>query len=166
MGHEGTRLLQLTNFRREDTFKAFLTPDRTRAFFVASVDLGTNPSKNCQMFSVDSFGAGMRQITFFDAGQRQEPGYPACFGGVPPWCSIGEGYYRVIFQDPVTRSVVFQASCDPLGTNPMGGQIFAMRPDGSGLRQLTDAAGLSGNRADGTLSAEVVGPFAYSAVPH
>jgi hypothetical protein len=165
--HQGKELLQLTNFRRKDTFKAFLSRERTRAFFVASEDpspSNTNPAHNCQLFSVGHFGAGMRQITFFDPGTRAAPPTPACFGTTPPWCSIGEGYFRVILQDPVTRSVVFQASCDPLGTNPNGSQIFAMRPDGSGLRQLTDAAGIV-THPDGTLTAELVSPFAYSAVP-
>jgi cysteine-rich repeat protein len=164
--HHGKELLQLTNFRLVDTFKAFLTPAETRAYFVASADpFGTNPSHNCQMFSVDNFGAGMRQITFFDPGTRAKPPFPACFGAPPPWCTIGEGYFRVIFQDPVTRSIVFQASCNPLGANPNGGQIFAMRPDGSGLRQLTDAAGIA-LHPDGTMTAELVSPFAYSATLH
>jgi hypothetical protein len=165
--HQGKELLQLTTFKRKDTFKAFLSPERTRAFFVASVDPSpshTNPAHNCQLFSVGHFGAGMRQITFFDPETGAGPPSPACFGTPRPWCSIGEGYFRVILQDPETRSVVFQASCDPLGTNPNGGQIFAMRPDGSGLRQLTDAAGIV-THPDGTVTAELVSPFAYSAVP-
>jgi hypothetical protein len=29
-----------------------------------------------------------------------------------------------------------------LGTNPAGNQLFAMRPDGSGLRQITQARGV------------------------
>jgi len=28
-------------------------------------------------------------------------------------------------------------ACDPFGTSPGGGQVFATRPAGSGLRQLT-----------------------------
>jgi hypothetical protein len=44
-------------------------------------------------------------------------------------------------------------ACDPLGSNPYGVQMFAMRPDGSGLRQLTAARGLVGE-ADGTVSVE------------
>lgn len=43
--------------------------------------------------------------------------------------------------DPVTGTVVFPSDCDPLGRNPFGYQMFAMRPDGSGLRQLTNARG-------------------------
>jgi hypothetical protein len=34
----------------------------------------------------------------------------------------------------MTKAVVFQSSCDPLGANHYGGQLFAMRADGSGLR--------------------------------
>ena len=64
-------------------------------------------------------------------------------------------------QDPVTRTLVFYSSCDPLGTNPFGGQLFAMRPDGSGLRQLTDTPGLV-IEADGTVDTTLPGPFWYS----
>jgi hypothetical protein len=73
-------------------------------------------------------------------------------------------YYRVVCQDPVTKAVVFESSCDPLDANPNGGQIFAMRPDGRGLRQLTDASGIT-RSPDGSVSVELPGPFAYSAVP-
>jgi len=60
---------------------------------------------------------------------------------------------------------VFESSCDPLDANPDGGQLFAMRLDGRGLRQLTDAAGIT-SYPDGSLRIELPGPFAYSAVPH
>ena len=56
--------------------------------------------------------------------------------------------------------MIFYSSCDPLGTNPNGAQIFAMQPDGSGLRQLTDSRGLV-READGTYSGELPGPWAY-----
>jgi WD40-like Beta Propeller Repeat len=46
---DGKNLVQLTNFRRVDTFLGFLNPTRTRAFFLASADpLGTNPDGYCQ----------------------------------------------------------------------------------------------------------------------
>jgi hypothetical protein len=64
-------------------------------------------------------------------------------------------------QDPETDALVFDTTCDPLGTNPYGIQMFAMRPDGSGLRQLTDARGLV-READGTVSVEYVSHWAYS----
>jgi hypothetical protein len=44
--------------------------------------------------------------------------------------------------------------------NPNGAQIFAMQPDGSGLRQLTNSRGLV-KEADGTYSSELPGPVAY-----
>ncbi len=73
-----------------------------------------------------------------------------------------KGGSRVILQDPVTNAVVFASSCDPFGTNPDGAQLFAMQPDGHGLRQLTDAAGFATN-PDGSIRVELPGPFAYSA---
>jgi cysteine-rich repeat protein len=162
---DGKNLLQLTNFRRTDTFIGFLSPTSTRAFFMGSADpLGKNANENCQMFSIDTSGGGLRQVTHFNPGGGQVP-IPGCFGPHPPWCSVGAGYYRVVFQDPVTKAVVFESSCDPLGANPNGGQIFAMRPDGFGLRQLTDAAGITTN-PDRSITVELPGPFAYSAALH
>lgn len=55
---------------------------------------------------------------------------------------------------------MFSASCDPVGANPFGDQIFAMRPDGTGLRQLTNARGMTTD-PDGTVHVELAGPFAY-----
>jgi hypothetical protein len=63
----------------------------------------------------------------------------------------------------VTKAVVFESTCDPFHANPFGGQLFAMRPDGSGLRQLTDASGMTTN-PDGSIRVELPGPYAYSAV--
>ncbi|MGH7893685.1 MAG: hypothetical protein ACREQL_03405 [Candidatus Binatia bacterium] len=63
--------------------------------------------------------------------------------------------------DDVAGTVLFSASCDPVGANPFGEQIFAMRSDGTGLRQLTDARGMTRD-ADGTVHVELAGPFAYT----
>jgi hypothetical protein len=163
---DGKHLVQLTNFRREDTFIGFLNPTRGRAFFMASADpFGTNPFEGCQMFSTNSVGGELRQVTHFTPRTRSRVIIPGCFGPNRPHCSVGSGYYRVVFQDPVTKAVVFESSCDPLDANAYGGQLFAMRPDGFGLRQLTDAAGIT-TSPDGSVSVELPGPFAYSAVPH
>jgi hypothetical protein len=62
----------------------------------------------------------------------------------------------------VTRTILIDSSCDPFGTNPNGDQLFAMRPDGSGLRQLTHTRGFV-TEADGTVDVELPGPAAYSA---
>jgi hypothetical protein len=58
-------------------------------------------------------------------------------------------------------TLLFRSSCDPFGTNPFGGQIFTMRSDGTELRQLTNARGLT-VEADGTFAVELPGPVAYS----
>jgi hypothetical protein len=72
---DGKRLLQLTNFRRPDTSRVFLTPDGRRAFLRASADpLGTNPSGTCQLFSIDTLGAHLRQVTHFREGKPFAPG--------------------------------------------------------------------------------------------
>jgi len=63
-------------------------------------------------------------------------------------------------QDATTRAVLFYSSCDPLGTNWVGGQIFAIQPDGSGLRQITEMRGIV--REEGTSIGEFPGPAIFS----
>jgi hypothetical protein len=166
---DGRNLLQLTNLQREDTFPGFMNSGRTEAFFLSSADFGKNPYGNCQIFSIGAFGSGLRQVTrFLNKGIHQV--VPGCFdygGSWPPTnCGLAYGYYRVLFQDPVTHAIVFDSTCDPLDANLSGAsQIFAIRPDGRRLHQLTDAAGFTAN-ADGSVRAELPGPFAYSAALH
>lgn len=58
---------------------------------MTSVDpLGTNPHGNCQIFSVDTRGSGLRQLTRFNQG-GSPPSVPGCFGPDAPACSVGEG---------------------------------------------------------------------------
>src|SRR5262249_27205432 len=118
--------------------------DRRHAFFVASANLvtpahpeGTNPDEICQLFSVDVLGSRLRQLTHFVDRQYPKNG-----------CHVPGCVIRDAFQDPVTQTLVFESTCDPLGANPFGTQIFAMRPDGSKLRQLTAARGLVGTVFD------------------
>jgi hypothetical protein len=152
----GRNILQLTAFDRADTIGRLLDIDGQRAFFEASADpLGTNPFGNCQLFSIDTLGRHLRQLTRFREGDHSVNG---CLSGPPPGgCMIFQ-----VFQDPVTRTLVFYSTCDPFGTNPYGGQLFAMRPDGSKLRQLTATRGLV-EGADGEVMVELPGPFGYSA---
>src|SRR5262249_15409692 len=64
------QLVQLTNYRRLDTWAGFLTRDRKRAVFLASADpVRMNPDGNCQLFSVDVHGGVPRQITHLDPGR-------------------------------------------------------------------------------------------------
>jgi hypothetical protein len=151
---EGPRLIQLTSFERVDTAPELLGVSGRRAFFRASADpLGTNPTENCQLFSIDTLGRHLRQLTHFSEGERSVNG---CQDGPPPGCAVGNAS-----QDPVTGTVVFGSACDPAGPDHVGGQIFAMRPNGSGLRALTDTRGLVVD-AEGTVTVELPGPFAYS----
>jgi len=64
-------------------------------------------------------------------------------------------------RDRDTGAIVFESSCDPFGTNPYGDQLFTMRPDGAGLRVLTDMRGFA-VEADGSVTVELVGPFDYA----
>jgi hypothetical protein len=65
-----------------------------------------------------------------------------------------------IVPDQLTGTVLFGSNCDPVGANPFGDQLFAMRRDGTGLRQVTAARDRE-MLPDGTLRVELVGPFAY-----
>jgi hypothetical protein len=115
--------------------------------------LGTNPSGNCQVFSIDRLGSDLRQLTNFRESEHSRVG---CL-----WARLGLGCAAwVLVQDPQSRTLLLTSDCDPLGTNPNGAQIFTMQPDGSGLRQLTDSRGLV-READGTYSGELPGPVAY-----
>jgi hypothetical protein len=129
------QLVQLTNFRRQDTFAGFLTRDRKRAFFVASADPDRmDPYGNCKLFSVDVHGGVPRQITHLDPGFRVPA--PGCF--LPT--GIGYGLHRFVAQDPVTGTIVFDSTLDVFKLRPgtsavYGGldQIFAIRPMGMGF---------------------------------
>jgi hypothetical protein len=152
---DGPNLLQLTNFQRSDTGDiAVVGVDQQTVFFSASADpFGANPTENCQIFSIDRNGDDLRQLTRF-----RESGH-ATFG-----CDFAaRGFGCTPFsltQDSQSRRLVFYSSCDPLGTNPNGDQVFAMRPDGSDLLQLTHARGLK-NQSGGTVLGELPGPIAY-----
>jgi hypothetical protein len=151
-------LLQLTNYRRVDTFAGFLTPDRKRAVFIASADpVHMNPYGICQLFSVDVHGGMPRQITHLDSGARGTTA--GCFRAD----GISYGYYRTVAHDPVTGTIIFDSTVNALSLPgaAYGDQIFAIRPDGRGLRQLTDAAGGTTN-PDGSIRFELPGPYAYS----
>jgi len=155
-------VLQLTNFGRVDTGLGFVSTDGRRVFFEASANpLGTNPSENCQFFSVDPLGADLRQLTQFGADGHsasgcvdvpQQPG-SGCFSRSGPLI------------DPETGTLVFSSTCDPLGTNPNGEQFFAMHADGTGMRQLTATRGVVA-AADGSVDVELPGPGAYSVFSH
>jgi hypothetical protein len=151
---EGQRALQLTNFHEFGTHLPAL--GRGRAFFLSSANpLGQNPGRICQLFSVDLLGGHLRQLTTF-----QDPNRPlaGCFYVQEGACTLSSG----VLVDPVTSTVVFTANCDPFGTNPFGDQIYAMRPDGTGLRQLTSMRGMQ-ELPDGKVLVELVGPASYSA---
>jgi hypothetical protein len=149
---DGDNLLQLTNFHRVDTGSVarFLSRDRRRVLFAASVDhLGTNPTENCQFFSIEKTGRNLRQITHFQQGGHSSLGCSPA--GPPPGCAFGD-----VTQDP-TGAIRFTSSCDPFGTNANGSELFVMNEDGTDLRQLTDTEGMV-TGADGSITVELVGP--------
>lgn len=157
----GTHTLQLTNFHHADTLGWSL--HRGRVLVEAAANpLGTNPAGLCQLFSVGRFGGGLRQLTHLPpdaAGGRQPVGCNAP-GILGAECTISN---QGVAQDAETGAVLFQSSCDPLGTNPpFGVQLFVMRPDGSGLRQITQTRGMVLD-LDGSVSVEAPGPIGYAA---
>jgi hypothetical protein len=136
---DSKRVLQLTDFRRSDTAGISMSVDRQRIFIYAAPLLDTNPFKNCQLFSIDRTGAGLRQLTNFHVGETSRQG---CGLVVPdePGCVIWIG--GGLGQDRATGSILFTSTCSPNGGTSNGGQILAVRPDGTGLHQLTDTRGM------------------------
>jgi len=148
-----SQVLQLTNFQRSDTYYAKLTADLRRVVFLASADpLGSNPANHCEVFSIDRLGGDLRQLTNIGEGPAWNCDQ---FVRTSPRTSCSITQLRV---DPVTGWVTFYSSCNPFGSNPYGSQIFTMRPDGTGLRQLTTTRGMTKD-ADGTLTVELPGPW-------
>jgi hypothetical protein len=155
---DSKNLLQLTNFGRDDTGLGWSYIARGRVFFTASANpFGENPAEICQVFSMNRFGKDLRQLTNLPSNGRP---YSGCWPGGPGRgnaCSMS--YWNTVV-DRVTGIVLFGSSCDPVGGNPVGDQLFAMRPDGSGLRQLTATRGRTID-PDGTVHVEMPGPIAY-----
>jgi hypothetical protein len=139
---QGRDILQVTSFGDSNTRPRFVSRNGRRVFFTTSANpLGTNPAKRCELFSMAPLGTDIRQITRFNWTDGVPPTVDGnrCVDGPPPGCAIGTTKL-----DPVSGAVVFMSNCDLFGTGVSGEQIFAMWPDGTGVRQLTHAAGCRG----------------------
>ena len=152
----GDNFLQLTNFGRSDTGAMGSAGHiyRGRVIFLASANpTGENPAGICQLFSIDKLALHPpRQLTHLPSDGRP------FFG-----CNVFASACNIdrVFLDRTTGTVLFSSSCDPVGGNPFGNQLFAMRPDGTGLRQLTATRGMTTD-PDGTVHVELPGPVVYS----
>jgi hypothetical protein len=152
---DSKQILQLTNLRRSDTAGPAFDAERRRVSFYASADpFGTNPFNNCQLFSIDRTGADLRQLTNFDEGEESLRG--CNMGSSEPGCIISQSG---LGPDPEMPFIRFASSCDPFGTNPNGLQLFSIRSDGTGLRQLTHTRGMR-TAPDWTVTVELPGPYA------
>jgi hypothetical protein len=155
---DGKEIRQLTAFNRFETSpggdggRGVLIGDRV--VFLATADLGENPHEICQLLSTSTLGDHLRQLSDLPWDGRPSP--EGCVFQ-PPGCGI---LNLSTTGDQVTGTALFVSSCDPVGSNPFGGQIFAMRRDGTGLRQLTNARCMTTD-PDGTVHVEIAGPFAY-----
>lgn len=152
---DGRNVLQLTNFKRSDTFaQTYRAPGRV--LFTASANpFGTNPDETCQVFSMSALGGGIHQLTRFHGG-----GGTGCF---IDFSGDSCGILGAVL-DPVTKAVGLWSNCGAPGQNPSGHQMFFMRPDGSGLRQVSQTRGRV-VEPDGTLMVELPGPAGYSGWP-
>jgi hypothetical protein len=151
---DGTHALQLTRFGYPDT--GFVNAIGShRVYFTTSADpLGTNPEGLCQLFSISPLGSGLHQLTRFPDDGRPKRGCRMVAADAS--CHV-DG----IAANAITGAVLFISSCDPLGRNPSGEQLFTMRPDGSGIRQITAFGGVE-TLSDGGVRVEMVGPVGYS----
>src|SRR5262249_30411653 len=148
-------VLQLTGFDRRDTRGVRTTGSFMRTGRVllraSTARFGENPFENCQLFSIDPWGGGLLQLTHFDERVRAAGG---CSFGTSPGCTMVE-----VYQDPVTRWIIFYSTCHPFDSSFHGSQVFAMRPDGRRLRQLTHTTGA--RRSGDKVYVEIPGPIAY-----
>jgi hypothetical protein len=152
----GPRALQLTALGYPDT-GAHFSLGAGHVIFSSSADpFGENRAGVCQLFSVSAFGAGLRQLTHFPDDGREKRGCAR----IEPRVSCATNF---LMQHPVTGAPAFPSSCDPLGRNPNGEQLFTMRLDGTGLRQITSFRGIE-DLPDGGVHVEMAGPAAFSAV--
>jgi hypothetical protein len=150
----GGRNIQLTTFHRADT--VILEARKSGVLFMASGDpFGTNPSQSCQLFTVSLLGTKLRQLTRFGTGERSLKGCQNLTDA--PGCSID--VVKTPWHTIDAPRVLFYSDCDPFGTNPDGGQLFAIDHDGGRLRQLTHTAGARVG-TDGVLEVEIPGPAA------
>jgi hypothetical protein len=164
---DGDDELQLTNLDDDDITDATASPDGSRIFFNASADpctdgnyqhcTGSNPSRNCQIFSVDRTANELRQLTAFNPNRFSFAGCYYSFATPSGVCSV-----NFLTQDTHNETLVFYSTCTPLApADFVGAQIYAMRPDGSGLRPLTQTRGLFTDQ-QGFSATELPGPLAYS----
>jgi hypothetical protein len=156
----GKNTLQLTSFGRSDTDRGAIRNRAGDVFFFASADpFGRNPSHTCQLFLIGSTGDHLRQITRFGLPGPPLAGASGCnLVDFAPWCEI-EIAGPATF-DPTADVLTFDTTCNPFGTNPFGSQFFAVRGDGSGLRQLTNYRGMQ-VEPDGTVTVELPGPTEF-----
>ena len=141
----GRDILQLTNFGHGDTNLRYF--DRQRAYFSTSANppsINKNPLDRCELFSIDLQGERLRQVTHFNYNANGTPkesgkGSGCVFTG-DSGCAIG-----TTFRDRTSRTIVFETNCDLLGSGSFGENVFAMHPDGTGIRQVTHTAGCAGD---------------------
>src|SRR5262249_41052375 len=76
-----------------------------RAGYASADPLGANSSGTCQLFSIDTLGTGLRQLTHFSQPEYSVAG---CAALVPPGCIIHPSGL-----DAATGTLVFGSSCDP-----------------------------------------------------
>ncbi len=151
----GKNLLQLTHFRRWET--DWIDLAGRHAFLHASADpFGTNPAQLTQVFSLDTLGRRLRQVTRF----REVAGALECAGVPAGPCATG---IQNGPQYPRSRAVVFYSSCDAFDTGTLGGQLFAIDAHTLRLVQLTAARGCVVG-PDDSVTVELPGPFAYAEV--
>lgn len=119
MRSDGTQLAQLTNDPAPNggsVGSVAISGNGSRIAFTSNTNpLGTNPANRSELFVIDRTGANLRQLTAATTG------------------SIG----GISVSDDGTR-IAFSHSGDLVGANAdLGGEIFAILSDGTGLRQLT-----------------------------
>ncbi|GAB4222802.1 MAG: hypothetical protein Kow0062_21520 [Acidobacteriota bacterium] len=120
IGTDGTGLAQLTTFGAAGFGAVSISDDGSRIVFASDADpLGLNADRTDEIFTILADGSGLAQLTASD-GDSAAPALS------------GDGSW-----------IAFQSDGDLVGANPSRQtEIFVVRPDGTGLAQLTQTNAL------------------------
>lgn len=118
----GTGARQLTITVTAEARRPDVTPDGACVVFVSDADLtGGNASRTPQLFRMQADGSGTFQVTSLASGSVEAP-------------SVSHD----------GQTIVFVHDGNPTGGNADGSaEVFTIRADGTGLRQLTSGSGIS-----------------------
>jgi Tol biopolymer transport system component len=166
MTSTGTDIRQLSISSDGGNSYPDITPDGSRIAFVSNGNLlGTDPEWNNELYRVESDGSGLFQVTDFNSGSVWDPSITADGGIIAfSWSTGKDGsgqylVYSVRADGTDLRPLIPYPAPGPVGTDiasdgswiiftdvedrtgqnsDHSSEVFRVRPDGTGLSQVTD----------------------------